>query len=123
MGPRHRRDLRRRRPRGPVRRHARPAHLPVDPTVADVGFLTTPAYRGRGYLPAALGALAAWAFTSLGLARIEWRANVGNHASRRAAEKAGFVFEGTARHAVAHRGKRVDAWVAALLPDDLGRRG
>ncbi|MFD0823448.1 GNAT family N-acetyltransferase, partial [Micromonospora zhanjiangensis] len=96
---------------------------PVDPTVADVGFLTTPAYRGRGYLPAALGALAAWAFTSLGLARIEWRANVGNHASRRAAEKAGVVFEGTARHAVAHRGKRVDAWVAALLPDDLGRRG
>ena len=92
---------------------------PADPLVADVGFLTAPGYRGRGYLPAALGALAAWGFSTLGLARIEWRANVGNLASRRAAEKAGFVFEGTARHGVEHRGKRMDAWVAALLADDL----
>ncbi|SCL28278.1 Protein N-acetyltransferase, RimJ/RimL family [Micromonospora nigra] len=92
---------------------------PGDPLVADVGFMTAPHARGRGYQPAALAALCAWGFASLGLARIEWRANVGNTASRRAAEKTGFRFEGVARDALHHRGVRTDAWVAALLPGDL----
>lgn len=91
----------------------------ADPLLADVGFMIAPAARGRGYLPAALVALSAWGFSTLGLARIEWKANVGNTASRRAAEKAGFTFEGTARGGVQHRGERVDAWVAALLAGDL----
>jgi hypothetical protein len=39
-------------------------------------------------------------------------------ASRRVAEKAGFRFEGTARAALNHRGKRVDAWVGAVLSTD-----
>jgi RimJ/RimL family protein N-acetyltransferase len=92
---------------------------PGDPLVADVGFMTAPAARGRGYLPAALTAICAWGFTTLGLARIEWRANVGNTASRRAAEKAGFVVEGVARGGVQHRGERLDVWVGGLLPGDL----
>ncbi|MFF5177599.1 GNAT family N-acetyltransferase [Micromonospora sp. NPDC000316] len=92
---------------------------PADPLLADVGFMTAPAARGRGYLPAALLALSTWGFTTLGLARIEWKANVGNDASRRAAEKAGFTFEGIARGGVSHRGKRTDVWVGALLAEDL----
>jgi RimJ/RimL family protein N-acetyltransferase len=94
---------------------------PGDPAVADVGFMAAPHVRGRGYVPAALTAVCAWGFTTLGLARIEWRAHVGNTASRRAAQKAGFVLEGTARAGVQHRGKRVDAWVGALLAEDRGR--
>ncbi|MGC4749079.1 GNAT family N-acetyltransferase [Micromonospora sp. DT201] len=93
---------------------------PTDALLADVGFMTAPAARGRGYMPAALVALSAWGCTTLGLARIEWKANVGNTASRRVAEKAGFTFEGTARDGVQHRGERVDVWVAALLAKDLG---
>jgi RimJ/RimL family protein N-acetyltransferase len=92
---------------------------PVDPLLADVGFMTAAHRRGRGFLPAALVTLATWAFTTLGTARVEWRANVGNIASRRAAEKAGFVVEGTARGLLDHRGVRTDAWVGALLPGDL----
>ncbi|MEU8260335.1 GNAT family N-acetyltransferase [Micromonospora sp. NPDC048999] len=92
---------------------------PADPLVADVGFMTAPHGRGRGYMPAALAALCAWGFTTLGLARIEWRANVGNTASRRVAEKAGFVFEGTTRAGIQQRNERPDVWVAALLPGDL----
>ncbi|MFU8870503.1 GNAT family N-acetyltransferase [Micromonospora sp. SL4-19] len=92
---------------------------PADPLVADVGFMTAPHARGRGYMPAALGALSAWGFTTLGLARVEWRANVGNTASRRSAEKAGFVFEGTTRSGIQQRSERPDVWVAALLPTDL----
>ncbi|MBM7492633.1 RimJ/RimL family protein N-acetyltransferase [Micromonospora luteifusca] len=93
---------------------------PADALLADVGFMTAPAARGRGYMPAALVALSTWGCATLGLARIEWKANVGNTASRRVAEKAGFTFEGTARGGVQHRGERVDAWVAALLAKDLG---
>ncbi|MEU4470203.1 GNAT family N-acetyltransferase [Micromonospora sp. NPDC023888] len=92
---------------------------PTDALLADVGFMTAPAARGRGYMPAALVALSTWGCATLGLARIEWKANVGNTASRRVAEKAGFTFEGTARGGVQHRGERVDAWVAALLAEDL----
>ena len=91
----------------------------TDPLAADVGFMTAPHARGRGYQPAALVALSAWGFTSLGLGRVEWAANVGNTASRRVAEKAGFVFEGTRRAALTHRGERVDVWVAALTATDL----
>ncbi|MET7748789.1 GNAT family N-acetyltransferase [Micromonospora sp. NPDC005367] len=92
---------------------------PTDPLLADVGYLAAPAVRGRGFVPAALTALCTWGFTTLGLARIEWRANVGNTASRRAAEKAGFTVEGTARGGLTHRGERVDVWTGALLPGDL----
>ncbi|GGL89936.1 GNAT family N-acetyltransferase [Micromonospora yangpuensis] len=91
----------------------------TDPLLADVGFMTAPHARGRGYQPAALTALAAWGFTTLGLARVEWRALVGNTSSRRVAEKAGFTVEGVTRAGLNHRGQRVDCLVAALLPEDL----
>ena len=89
-----------------------------DPAVADVGFAVAPWARGRGFATAALAAMTGWGFTAVGLTRIEWRANAGNTASRRVAEKAGFRFEGTARAALNHRGKRVDAWVGAVLSTD-----
>jgi RimJ/RimL family protein N-acetyltransferase len=89
-----------------------------DPAVADVGYLVAPHARGRGYCPPALAAICAWGFRTLCLSRIEWRAQVGNHASRRAAEKAGFVVEGIARDGISYRGARVDAWVGALLARD-----
>ncbi|MBM0259275.1 GNAT family N-acetyltransferase [Micromonospora sp. 4G55] len=92
---------------------------PADPLLADVGFMTAPHARGRGWMPSALAALTAWGFTTLGLARIEWKANVGNTASRRVAEKAGFTVEGTARGGLQHRGERCDAWVGALLAEDV----
>ncbi|WP_319463301.1 GNAT family N-acetyltransferase [Micromonospora sp. RTP1Z1] len=92
---------------------------PADPLNGDVGFMTAPHARGRGYMPAAVGALTAWGFAALGLARIEWRALAGNTASHRVAEKAGFAFEGTARGVLPDREGRGDAWVAALLAEDL----
>jgi RimJ/RimL family protein N-acetyltransferase len=87
-----------------------------DPLVGEVGFLAAPWVRGRGYTTAALAALSEWGFRSLGLARIVWRAQVGNVASRRVAEKAGFVVEGTQHGGLTHRGERKDAWVGGLVP-------
>ena len=40
-------------------------------------------------------------------------------ASRRVAEKCGFVVEGVLRRWLVQRGERRDAWVAGLLPTDL----
>ncbi len=84
----------------------------------DVGYWCTPAARGQGVVPEALGALCRWGFAELAAHRVEWRAAVGNWASRRAAEKAGFRIEGVLRSAVAHGGAQVDGWLGALLPDD-----
>jgi RimJ/RimL family protein N-acetyltransferase len=92
------------------------------PEVANVGFLVAPWARGRGYGGAALRALTRWAFDALDLARIEWWAYLGNDASRRMAESAGFTMEGVGRAAVRGRDGYVDAWLGALLPKDLDER-
>ncbi|MBV1849470.1 GNAT family N-acetyltransferase [Catellatospora tritici] len=90
-----------------------------DPEVADVGFVTAPYARGRGYMTAALRAAAEYGLRELGVVRVEWKAHVGNEGSRRVAEKAGFSFEGVQRSGCAHRGERRDAWTAALVREDL----
>ncbi|MER7108115.1 GNAT family N-acetyltransferase [Streptomyces sp. NPDC000229] len=86
----------------------------------EVGFYTVEEHRGLGYATEMVLALADWAFTDLGCARLEWRAQVGNHASRAVAEKAGFTVEGTLRAAMDFRGTVRDCWIGALLPSDLG---
>ncbi|GAA1745585.1 GNAT family N-acetyltransferase [Luedemannella helvata] len=91
--------------------------------LGDVGFLLAPWARGRGYASAALRALTRWGFEACGLARIEWRAYVGNDGSRRVAEAAGFVVEGVARDGCRARDGYVDAWVGALLPTDVAAPG
>ncbi len=89
-----------------------------DEATGEVGFLVAPWARGRGHATRALRSLCAWGFTALGLTRIVWRAHVGNEASRRVAEKAGFALEGVQRAGCAQRGERRDAWVGALLSTD-----
>jgi RimJ/RimL family protein N-acetyltransferase len=89
-----------------------------DPVVGEVGFLVAPQARGRGYATAAVRALTGWGFAELGLARIQWRAEVGNDASRRVAEKAGFTMEGLVRQGYEDRGRRHDCWIGSLLADD-----
>jgi RimJ/RimL family protein N-acetyltransferase len=94
--------------------------LAVDePGVADVGYLVAPWARGRGYATAALRAVCRWGFERLGLARIEWRAYVGNEASRTVAARAGFRFEGVQRASGVQRGERRDQWVGAVLPGEV----
>jgi RimJ/RimL family protein N-acetyltransferase len=88
--------------------------------IADVGYSVAPWARGRGFGTAALRAICRFGFESLALDRVEWRAYTTNPASRRVAEKAGFVIEGTERGRLLHRGKPVETWYGALLAADLG---
>jgi RimJ/RimL family protein N-acetyltransferase len=83
----------------------------------EAGYWTVAEHRGPGYTTEALRAVCRWGFELLGVPRIEWYAYVGNVGSR-VAEAVGFVMEGTMRNRAAHRGTRLDTWVAGLLPLD-----
>ncbi|MET9439753.1 GNAT family N-acetyltransferase [Streptomyces sp. NPDC006610] len=87
---------------------------------AEVGFWAAKEHRGRGYITEATVAACRWAFTELSVDRVEWRAEVGNTASRAVATRAGFTLEGTLRSAINNKGVLRDCWVASLLPSDLG---
>jgi RimJ/RimL family protein N-acetyltransferase len=85
---------------------------------AEIGYWIDPGARRLGVATAAVRAICRWAFTTLDLEIIEWRCEVGNAASRRVAERAGFLVEATLRKRLFHRGMRVDAWVGSLLRDE-----
>ena len=95
----------------------------LDPANAlhDVGFLVAPHVRGEGIATAAVRMVCRYAVHVVGSERVEWRAHVGNDASRAVARNAGFVEEGIQRSRVSARGVRHDCWTAALLPGDLTR--
>ncbi|MBL1087104.1 GNAT family N-acetyltransferase [Streptomyces actinomycinicus] len=87
---------------------------------AEIGFWAAKEHRGHGYITEATLAACRWIFTAAGVDRVEWRAEVGNLASRAVAERAGFTVEGTLRSALNNKGVRRDCWVGSLLPSDLG---
>lgn len=89
------------------------------PGTAEIGFWAAKEHRGNGYTTEATLAASRWAFTHLAVDRVEWRAEVGNSASRAVAEKSGFTVEGTLRSAINHHGTRRDCWIGSLLPSDL----
>ncbi|TLF73752.1 GNAT family N-acetyltransferase [Nonomuraea sp. KC401] len=82
---------------------------------AEIGYMTAPWVRGRGYAGEAVLAIARWLFDRHGFHRLELRASVRNTASQRVAEKAGFVREGVARASLGGD----DLVVYSLIPSDL----
>jgi RimJ/RimL family protein N-acetyltransferase len=86
--------------------------------IGEIAYVVAPAARGRGVASAAVRALSAWAFTELKLERLQLSIRPGNVASRRVAEKTGYAYEGTLRSSKLIRGRRVDAAVYSLLPDE-----
>jgi RimJ/RimL family protein N-acetyltransferase len=89
------------------------------PGTGEIGFWGTKEHRGRGYVTEAAVAVSRWAFTRRAVDRVEWRAEVGNTASRAVALRAGFTMEGTLRSAIINKGVRRDCWIGSLLPSDL----
>jgi RimJ/RimL family protein N-acetyltransferase len=89
-----------------------------DTGVAEVGYWLGPADRRRGYVTEALRAVAEHAF-GLGLCRLEVLAAVGNLASQRVAERAGFTREGVLRQARPVPGGRADMVLYGLLEGEL----
>ena len=87
---------------------------------AELGYWTVREHRRRGYTGEAARAVAEWAFTGLGVERLEWSTEAGNKASRAVALAVGFRMEGTDRSRIVREGTRRDAWRGALLPSDWG---
>lgn len=86
----------------------------------EIGYWSAPHARGQGYMTEAVRALALWALQHMGFARVEIRVAEQNTASRRVAEKAGFVPEGVARSAGRVHSGRVDLLISSLTRSDLG---
>lgn len=87
--------------------------------VAEIGYWTAPAARGQGLTAHAVRLLAGWAIPALGLARLTCDVDMGNQASQRVAEKAGFVREGVLRSAIEAKGRRWSLVVHSLIAEDL----
>lgn len=85
---------------------------------AEVGYGLASWARGRGVMTRSLQRVLRWGFEELGLAGVHWRAVVGNHASRRVAEKCGFTIEGHDRGLLVHRGERLDGWIGTRRAGD-----
>lgn len=67
----------------------------VSPAVVDVSYWTYPAFRGRGLAARATALLYAAAASVDGVTQVEAHVDADNMASRRVAEKNGFIEEGT----------------------------
>ncbi|MFD5215568.1 GNAT family N-acetyltransferase [Microbacterium sp. NPDC058345] len=85
---------------------------------AEIGFWGVAEHRGQGLMREAARAVVDWAFDELHLARIGWRAVVGNVPSARTARSLGFRYEGMLRQAESSPRGRDDGWIAGLLADD-----
>ena len=81
----------------------------------EIGYWIKSDLTGKGLATEAAGALLALGFRDLGLHRILMRIAVGNHPSRRVAEKLGFCYEGIAREEILVRGQWMDHEVFSLL--------
>ena len=85
--------------------------------VIEVGYWLFEGARGKGLATRAVRAVAREAFAS-GLWRIEANVRIGNDASERVLERAGFTREGVKRRLLRHDGGRVDATTFSLLADE-----
>ena len=88
---------------------------------AEMHYWTAPWARGRGVAAEAAAAVARWALTEQGFARIALQAAPGNTASRHVAQRAGFQAEGVLRNVAVSRSGRHDLVMYSMIPSDLER--
>jgi RimJ/RimL family protein N-acetyltransferase len=92
-------------------------HLDVERGIVEIGYFVLEPARGRGFATTIARLLAEHAF-SLGIQRVAAYVNVGNVASERVAERAGFTREGVVRSLPRPDGSRVDKTLYSLLPGE-----
>jgi RimJ/RimL family protein N-acetyltransferase len=92
-------------------------HLDAERKILEIGYFVLPPARGRGIATTIARALAEHAF-SLGVERVAAYVNVGNTASERVLERAGFTREGVVRSMPKPDGRRIDKTLFSLLPGE-----
>lgn len=102
------------------------AYLRIDPDhgVIEIGYVHfSPLLQRRPAATEAVALLLGHAFDGLGYRRVEWKCNALNTASRAAAERLGFTFEGVFRQARVEKGRNRDtAWYSLLDREWPARR-
>ncbi len=83
----------------------------------EIGYWLFVSARGRGVATRAVESMVADAFAG-GIYRVEAHVRVGNTASERVLERAGFAREGIRRGVLRHEGQRVDATLFSKLVDE-----
>jgi RimJ/RimL family protein N-acetyltransferase len=97
-------------------------HLDAERRIVEIGYFALPHARRRGIATTIARLLSQHAF-SLGIERVAAYVNVGNVASERVVERAGFSREGVVRSMPKPDGRRVDKTLVWLLPgEDVTRR-
>jgi len=84
---------------------------------AELGYILAPEARGRGAATEALQQLTEWGFAR-GFQRLELRGDADNEASRRVAERCGYMLEGILRSVYFKEGRRSDMFIYSRLPGD-----
>jgi RimJ/RimL family protein N-acetyltransferase len=92
--------------------------IDVDAQTAELGYVVAPAARGRGVATEALRLLTDWAFFTLGALRLELLIGSENVASKRVAERCGYIREGVLRSLYLKPGVREDTELWSRLPSD-----
>jgi RimJ/RimL family protein N-acetyltransferase len=92
-------------------------HLDAERKIVEIGYFVLPHARHRGVATTIARLLAEHAF-SLGIERVAAYVNVGNTASERVVERAGFTREGVVRSMPKPDGRRVDKTLFSLLPGE-----
>lgn len=88
--------------------------LPVDDGAGDLGYVTHPAFRGRGVMSEAVRLVVVHAFDTLGWQTVRWEAHAGNWGSAKAVWRAGFPVPAFVPDLLIERGRLVDGWISTL---------
>ena len=95
------------------------ADMDLSNNKAELGYVLSPSYQGRGYMREAVRAVLGLAFGELGLRRVELRIMDGNTASVRFAEASGFKYEGTMRNSLYLRGQYKTLHYYSMLSEEF----
>ena len=95
--------------------------LGSDQRRGEIGYWTAVEARGRGVATRSVRLLSAHAFAALPLERLEIGVEVGNEASRKVAEQAGYTAEGVLRAWMRLKGRSIDVLMHSLLRAEAER--
>lgn len=91
--------------------------MPVDDGAGDLGFVTHPAFRGRGVMSEAVRLVVGHGLDTLGWRTLRWQAHAGNWGSAKAVWRAGFPVPVFVPDLLVERGRLVDGWISTLHAD------
>jgi RimJ/RimL family protein N-acetyltransferase len=92
--------------------------LDLEGAEGEIGYMTLPAARGKGVASRSVELLTTWAFSELGLERLELHIDVENTASAAIARRTGYTLEGIRRSSHVKDGQRADTGIWSRLPGD-----